>query len=152
MRILFVCLGNICRSPTAEGVFRQLIEWEGLAGRIEVDSAGTGHRQVGKSPDPRAVDAASRRGIELSGTARQVTYADWEAFDLVVAMDRQNRADLVRLFGSGAKVELLREFSRDDAPDVPDPYLGEGGYDEVLEIIERACGYLLEEVKPAIGS
>jgi protein-tyrosine phosphatase len=149
--MLFVCLGNICRSPTAEGVFRKLVEREGLADRIEVDSAGTGDRQVGKSPDPRAVEAASKRGVELNGTARQVTVADREAFDLIVAMDRQNRADLVRLFGSGAKVELLRDFSRDDAPDVPDPYLGEDGYDEVLEIIERACGCLLEEVKPAIG-
>lgn len=152
MRILFVCLGNICRSPTAEGVFRRLVERQGLADRIEVDSAGTGDWQVGKSPDPRAVEAASKRGIELNGTARQVTAADRDAFDLVVAMDRQNRADLVRLFGDGAMVELLRDFSRDDEPDVPDPYMGDDdGFTEALEIIDRACGCLLEEMMPAIG-
>ena len=97
-RILFVCLGNICRSPTAEGVMRRLVREEGLEGEIEVDSAGTGGWHVGAPPDERATDAARRRGTELAGAARRFDAGrDFERFDLILAMDAENRRDLLAL-------------------------------------------------------
>ncbi len=112
-----------------------------------VPATGRSARALIQGGRNRIVDA-----VRAERPARQVTVADRDAFDLVVAMDRQNRADLVRLFGDGAMVKLLRDFSRDDEPDVPDPYMGDDeGFVEALEIIDRACGCLLEEVRPAIG-
>jgi len=150
MRLLFVCLGNICRSPTAEGVMRALIAEAGLDGEIEVDSAGTGGWHVGDPPDPRAVAAARERGIELDGAARQVTPGDFFEFDLVIAMDRSNREDLLRMAPgpeAEAKVRLLREFGDGVEDDVPDPYYGGAdGFAEVVEIVERNCRALLDEV------
>src|SRR3954447_16701919 len=93
-RLLFVCLGNICRSPTAEGVMRRLVRERGLEARVDVESAGTGDWHAGEPPDPRAADAARRRGTDLGGAARQVTPADFEHFDLLLAMDRDNLRDL----------------------------------------------------------
>ncbi|HTU15696.1 MAG TPA: low molecular weight protein-tyrosine-phosphatase [Solirubrobacterales bacterium] len=150
MRVLFVCLGNICRSPTAEAVMRDLIEREGLAGEIEIDSAGTGDWHVGKSSDPRAIRAAATRGYEMTSRARQVSTADFEDFDLIVAMDRSNRDDLVALAGGDeSKVRLLRSYAGDPDPDVPDPYFGgEDGFEEVLDILERNCELLLAEIRP----
>src|ERR1700733_3945958 len=113
LRLLFVCLGNICRSPTAEGVMRALIEREGLDGSIQVESAGTGAWHVGSQPDRRASQAASNRGIVLEGTARQVRSDDFYDFDVLVAMDRENLSELRRLAPGEAereKVRLLREF------------------------------------------
>ena len=111
MRMLFVCLGNICRSPTAEGVMRALVNDAGLQGEVELDSAGTGAWHVGSSPDPRAVAAAGARGIALVGAARQVRPEDFEEFDLVLAMDRSNLRALRRLARAPrADVRLLREF------------------------------------------
>src|SRR4051812_7497057 len=113
MRLLFVCLGNICRSPTAEGVMRSLIVREGLEDEIELDSAGTGAWHVGSSPDRRARGAASARGIELAGHARQVQSEDFESFDLLLAMDRENASELramARDQQERSKVRLLREF------------------------------------------
>ena len=145
MRILFVCLGNICRSPTAEGVMRHLLRERGLEDEVEVESAGTGAWHVGSPPDDRATDAARNRGIALEGAARQVRPEDFEQFDLIVAMDRQNLRDLLDLAPDDearAKVRLLL----DDA-DVPDPYYGGGrGFDEVLDLVEEACEQLLDEV------
>jgi protein-tyrosine phosphatase len=151
LRILFVCLGNICRSPTAEAVLRGLVAEAGVAGEIEVESAGTGSWHVGDPPDPRAAAAAAERGVELAGVARAVDAADFESHDLIVAMDRSNRDALLRLAPDGAareKVRLLREFGEGVEADVPDPYYGgEEGFEEALEIIERCCAGLLDEVR-----
>src|SRR4051812_43030188 len=129
MRILFVCMGNICRSPTAEGVMRSLIREAGVEDRIEIDSAGTGGWHAGEPPDARAAEAAHRRGVTIEGAARQVVPEDFEAFDLIVAMDRENLRGLLAVAPDGeaaAKVRLLREFDPDASGDldVPDPYYG----------------------------
>jgi protein-tyrosine phosphatase len=150
MRILFVCLGNICRSPTAEAVMRSLTEEAGLADEITIDSAGTGDWHIGHPPDPRAVEAGSKRGLAVAGTARQVAPSDLENFDLIVAMDNSNRIDLIELAGEDdSRIRLLREFGGDEDPDVPDPYLGDDGFDEVVDLIERHCRALLLQVAPA---
>ncbi len=152
-RLLFVCLGNICRSPTAEGVMRSLVAQAGLQESIELDSAGTGAWHVGSSPDARAVAAARARGIALEGSARQVRPQDLDDFDLVLAMDRSNLCELRQLAGDErgqAKVRLLREFDPNaDQEDleVPDPYYGApGGFDEVLDLVQAACAGLLTQI------
>ncbi len=157
MRILFVCMGNICRSPTAEGVMRGLLRDRGLVDAVEVDSAGTGGWHAGERPDGRATAAAHRRGIALDGAARQVVAEDFERFDLLVAMDRENlRALLVQAPDEDAadKVRLLREFDPASAVasdlDVPDPYYGgERGFEHVLDLVGAACRGLLDELKAA---
>jgi len=153
MRILFVCMGNICRSPTAEGVMRSLLREQGLQSAVEVDSAGTGGWHLGDPPDTRATAAAARRGISLEGAARQVSPQDFDRFDLLVAMDRENLRNLLAIAPDAAareKVRLLREFdpaARGDL-DVPDPYYGGAdGFDEVLDLVEGACRGLLDEVR-----
>jgi protein-tyrosine phosphatase len=154
VRVLFVCLGNICRSPTAEGVMRALVQEAGLTGTIQLDSAGTGSWHVGSSPDARASAAARSRGIALEGVARQVKEEDFKDFDLIVAMDSSNLREL-RALASGeqerAKVRLLREFDPASAGagdlDVPDPYYGApGGFDEVLDLVQAACQCLLDQI------
>jgi protein-tyrosine phosphatase len=151
MRILFVCLGNICRSPTAEAVMRGLVAEAGLDGEVEVESAGTGSWHLGDPPDPRAVAAAAERGVELDGAARQVTEADFERFDLLIAMDRSNRDGLLRLApdeDARGRVRLLSDFGDGGPADVPDPYYGgEEGFAEVLGIVERRCTALLDEIR-----
>ena len=157
MRVLFVCMGNICRSPTAEGVMRALLRDEGLEDAIELDSAGTGGWHAGEPPDARATEVAGRRGIRLAGAARQVTPEDFERFDLLVAMDRENLAELLVLAPdeeAAEKVRLLREFdpaSRDAADlDVPDPYYGgPHGFERVLDLVTAACRGLLAELRAA---
>jgi protein-tyrosine phosphatase len=162
IRILFVCLGNICRSPTAEGVMRALVAEAGLEESIELDSAGTGGWHVGSPPDERATATARARGISLEGVARQVRRADFGDFDLILAMDHANLAELERLAPdeqAGGKVRLLREFdpagvaliasrrSPEDL-DVPDPYYGGSrGFEDVLDIVQAACVGLLEELR-----
>jgi protein-tyrosine phosphatase len=151
MRILFVCMGNICRSPTAEGVFRRLVEERAPDLDLEIDSAGTHDYHVGEPPDERAVAAASRRGIDLSRLrARQVEDADFERFDLLVAMDRLNRETLLERSpaGSHERIRLFMEFTgRRDVEDVPDPYYGGPlGFEQVLDLAEEAAAGLLEEV------
>lgn len=128
---------------------KDLIEQDGLTGKIEVDSAGTGAWHVGNPPDERATETAARRGITMNGAARQVTVSDFEDFDLIVAMDGSNHADLLDLSGGeNPKVRLLREIGGDDEADVPDPYYGgDDGFEEVLDIVERGCRALLEEVR-----
>jgi protein-tyrosine phosphatase len=155
MRLLFVCLGNICRSPTAEGTMRVLVQQAGLEGQVTLDSAGTGGWHVGDSPDRRAIAAARARGIELNGVAREVTRRDFDDFDLVLAMDRSNLSALRRLAPSDdarGKVRLLREFDPASAGaadlDVPDPYYGAaGGFDEVLDLVHAACAGLLDRIR-----
>ena len=154
-RLLFVCMGNICRSPTAEGVMRHLLREQGLEDEIQIDSAGTGGWHVGAPPDERATEAARRRGIALDGAARQVRASDFEDYDLLLAADRENLRHLRAIAPDDearAKVRLLREFDPDShgAPDldVPDPYYGgPGGFEEVLDLVEAACRGLLAEVR-----
>jgi protein-tyrosine phosphatase len=152
MRICFVCLGNICRSPTAEGVMRKLVQDAGLSDRVSVDSAGTGGWHVGETPDERSVEAAAQRGYELNHHARQFTAKDFDRFDLVLAMDRSNLQHLHAL-AAGRRtppIRLLRSFEpgAPDGAEVPDPYGGQGdAFDRVLDICERACRGLLEHVR-----
>lgn len=150
MRVLFVCLGNICRSPTAEGLMRGLVRDAGLDGQIEVESAGTAGYHVGDPPDSRSVAAAAERGVTLDSRARQVSEADFNGFDLLVAMDRSNYEELRALApndASEAKVVMLRDFDPDGPGDVPDPYYGgPDGFDRVLDIVERSCAALLEDI------
>lgn len=151
VRILFVCLGNICRSPTAEGVMRALILQRGLQAHVEVDSAGTGGWHVGESPDPRATAAARARGVPLGGSARQVRSQDFDEFDLILAMDRANERDLRGVAPdceSAAKVRLLREFDeRADSLEVPDPYYGgPDGFERVIDLVQAACLGVLDSL------
>jgi protein-tyrosine phosphatase len=151
MRILFVCMGNICRSPTAEGVFRRLVEERAPDLDLEIDSAGTHDYHVGEPPDRRAIAAASRRGIDLGRLrARQVEDADFERFDLIVAMDRLNRESLLERSPAGRheRIRLFMEFAgRREVEDVPDPYYGGPvGFEQVLDLAEDAAAGLLEEV------
>jgi len=149
-RILFVCMGNICRSPTAEGVMRALLDAAGADGAVELDSAGIGAWHVGEAPDRRSAAAAARRGIALEGSARQVRPRDFEDFDLILAMDGENLRALRALApdaAAAAKLRLLRDYDP-AAPagdrDVPDPYYGEGdGFETVLDQVDAACRGLL---------
>ncbi|MBL36053.1 MAG: protein-tyrosine-phosphatase [Oceanospirillaceae bacterium] len=151
MKVLFVCLGNICRSPTAEGVFRHKLRAAGLEGQVQVDSAGTGDWHVGKAPDSRTRQAAQRRGYDLSAQrARQVEVADFQRFDLILAMDQSNLRNLQALRPAGARAELDLYLRRFDLAldEVPDPYYGgEDGFEQVLDLIEQASDALLIEIK-----
>jgi protein-tyrosine phosphatase len=147
-RILFVCLGNICRSPMAEGVFRRVAEEEGLIDRFEIDSAGLGDWHIGQAPDHRAQKAARSRGVDISDqSARQVVDEDFERFDLLLVMDRSNYAELKALAPAKAHAKI-RPFL-DFAPhvgtsDVPDPFFGGAeGFDRALDLIEAASRGLL---------
>ncbi|HEY1547910.1 MAG TPA: low molecular weight protein-tyrosine-phosphatase [Kofleriaceae bacterium] len=145
MKILFVCLGNICRSPTAEAVMRVLAAEAGKA--VELDSAGTGGWHVGEAADPRARSVAARRGYPVDHRARQLTRDDFDRFDLILAMDRQNLADIEKLARGVERlprIALFRSYASDGA-DVPDPYAGgAAGFEHVVDICERACRGLLE--------
>ena len=151
MRVLFVCLGNICRSPTAEGVFRRELTAAGLSRRVEVDSCGVGSWHVGKAPDARAQQAASRRGIELGELrARQLCDADFEHFDYLLAMDHDNLAVLEarRPADCTAHLGLFLAFAGEPDRPVPDPYYGgEQGFEEVLDLIEAASRGLVADIR-----
>jgi protein-tyrosine phosphatase len=152
MRILFVCMGNICRSPTAEAVFREHVRRHAPELQVEIDSAGTHDYHVGEAPDPRAIKAAARRGLDLSGLrARQVEDADFERFDLILAMDRLNHVTLLERSPPERhpRIRLLLEFAADpQGLDVPDPYYGGAkGFDEVLDLVEEAAAGLLAELR-----
>lgn len=151
-RILFVCMGNICRSPTAEAVFREHVRRHAPELQFEIDSAGTHDYHVGEPPDPRALRAAARRGLDLSGLrARQVEPGDFERYDLILAMDRQNYEALraVSPPRRRARIRLLLEFAADPGrAEVPDPYYGgAAGFDEVLDLVEEAAAGLLAEIR-----
>jgi protein-tyrosine phosphatase len=139
-RILFVCLGNICRSPLAEGILRAMARDRP---EIEVDSAGTAAWHVGKAPDPRSVAIAARHGIDISSLrARQVSRDDFSRFDLILAMDDANLEDLRAIAPVGARAQLRRFLERD----VPDPYYGgESGFADVHAMLEQGCAALLAE-------
>lgn len=152
VKVLFVCTGNICRSPTAEGVFRRLVRQAGLEGRIATDSAGTHGYHVGEAPDPRSRKAAKARGIDLSDLrARQVTADDFRRFDYVLAMDRGHLTQLQRMTppDGRATVRLFLDYAP-AAPrrEVPDPYYGEGThFTEVLDLCEMGARGLLETIR-----
>jgi len=152
VRVLFICTGNICRSPTAEGVFRHLAAEAGHDAAIEADSVGLGGWHVGAPPDARAIEAAARRGIDLSGLrARQLTLADFDEFDLLLAMDRGHYRDLVGRAPQqhAAKVRMFMEAAHGtDAPSVPDPYYGAWtGFEQVLDMIEEGARAWLREIE-----
>ncbi|MGC1308856.1 MAG: low molecular weight protein-tyrosine-phosphatase [Phormidesmis sp.] len=153
-RLLFVCLGNICRSPSAENIMTHLIAQRQLGDRITCDSAGTAGYHVGSSPDRRMNAAAQRQGITLTGGARQFTAADFEAFDLILAMDRSNYRDILALDTGhqyADKVKLMCDFCRHHSDqEVPDPYYGgETGFDYVIDLLMDACEGLLEAYSPS---
>lgn len=148
--ILFVCLGNICRSPLAEGVFGDVVRAGGLSHRFRVDSAGIGAWHVGSAPDPRSIAVAARHGVDISGqAARKIAPADFEAFDVILGMDRSNVDDLKQLAGPrhGGKIGLYMEAALGARRDVPDPYFGgPDGFDDVYRMIREASGALAEKL------
>jgi protein-tyrosine phosphatase len=149
-RILFVCLGNICRSPAAEGVVQHLLAEAGLAEHVALDSAGTGAWHEGQPADRRMRQAAARRGIQLTSIARQVRPEDFERFDHIFAMDAANLSDLHALAPPAhrGKIRLFRDLDPDGPGDVPDPYYGgTDGFDQVLDIVTRAGHGLLAELR-----
>ena len=153
VRICFVCLGNICRSPLAEGVFSDLLKKEGLEDRILVDSAGTGNWHVGARADARMQATARSRGIELQSIAQQFEPGDFKHYDLVLAMDQSNHDSLEHM-GSGrladGKLRMFRSFDPQHNGDlnVPDPYYGgDQGFENVFEIVHRTCPQILDHIK-----
>ncbi|MEA5510397.1 low molecular weight protein-tyrosine-phosphatase [Crocosphaera sp. UHCC 0190] len=151
-KLLFVCLGNICRSPSAENIMNYLLKQQGLEHLIVCDSAGTSSYHVGASPDRRMRATAARRGIELLGSARQFDVSDFEKFDLILAMDRQNYQDILTLDGQNCyrdKVRLMCDFAtQSPEKEVPDPYYGgQEGFDRVIDLLLDACAGLLEEIR-----
>ena len=155
MKVLFVCLGNICRSPAAEGVFMHLLQERGLSDQFVVDSAGTGGWHVGSPADRRMQAAADRRGIQLPSRARQISRDDFSSFDLVLTMDDDNLAavqGLAREAGARATATIKPMLSysrRFNETEVPDPYYGgDAGFEHVLDLLEEACSNLLNELSP----
>ncbi len=149
LKVLMVCLGNICRSPTAHGILQKRLVDAGLDTLVSVDSAGTGDWHVGKAPDARATEAAAARNYDLAALrARQVTVDDFARFDYVLAMDNMNIADLCRLSPPEQvhKIQRLLDFVSSSVEEVPDPYFGgEDGFEYVLDLVEAACdGFLLQ--------
>lgn len=160
LHVCFVCLGNICRSPTAEGIFCDLVAKQGLQARYRIDSAGTGGWHVGASPDPRSRQEAKKHGIMLPSKARQFHADDFRDFDHIIAMDRTNLRDMLKLCPESdlsTKAKLLRDFdpkNENRAPlDVPDPYYGKvDGFSHVFEICRRSCQTLLETLESHRGA
>lgn len=158
--ILFICMGNICRSPLAEGVFLHLARKRGIADRFEVDSAGTGGWHAGEPPDPRATAVAEKHGVVLVSRARRVDPArDFSRFEYLIAMDRLNLRELKRLGAPEKQLHLLRRFDPataglpDTALEVPDPYYGgPDGFDAVFEMVRAACNGLLDKLSGRDGS
>jgi protein-tyrosine phosphatase len=150
-KLLFVCLGNICRSPSAENIMNHLVQEAGLGDRIECDSAGTSSYHIGSAPDRRMTVAARARGIDLVGRARQFERSDFEAFDLILAMDRDNYEAICALDRAGKyrdKVRLMCDFcTRHTLKEVPDPYYGgPEGFNQVIDLLMDACEGLLNYV------
>lgn len=151
IRVLFVCLGNICRSPLAESIFRHQIRERGVEEFFEVDSAGTAAYHIGRPPDARSVATAKARGVTVDGSGRQIEPRDLNRFDYVIVMDGENLADVERLerrSGGRARIHLLREWDAEDpGTDVPDPYYGgQRGFEDVHDIVERSSAALLDHL------
>ena len=152
VKVLFVCMGNICRSPTAHGVFRHLVEHNQLTDHIEIDSAGTHAYHVGNPPDSRSAATALERGIDLSDLrARQVTVDDFATYDYVIAMDRENHGNLMRLCPENyrERIHMFMDFTDDwSNAEVPDPYYGgASGFDRVFDMVESASVGLLAQIQ-----
>lgn len=152
INVLFVCLGNICRSPTAHGVFQQLVDDSGLTDYFDIDSAGTSGWHIGKKPDSRTMVAAKKRGYDLSGLrGRQVDVDDFEKYDYILAMDESNLQDLQALqpsHYSGVLTLFLNYFPESSHNEVPDPYYGgDKGFDMVLDLVEAASQGLLTTIR-----
>jgi protein-tyrosine phosphatase len=150
-RVLFVCMGNICRSPAGEGVMRALVTKAGVSSRVEIASAGTIGMHAGSLPDPRMREAAARRGYELVSRARQFVAADFEAFDLILTMDDDNRRNVLALATTPELRARVRSFcdfcQQHDDEAVPDPYYGGSqGFEHVLDLLEDGCEGLLAEI------
>ena len=155
IRVLFVCTGNICRAPTAEGVFRFMAETMGIGDRVMVDSAGIADYHIGEPPDERSVMAARNRGVDLSGQrARQLRPDDFEIFDFLVAMDQTHFSEMRRLCPDGDtdRIKLLLDYAPQvGTRDVPDPYYGAGdGFNYVLDLVEAGSAGLLQEIRDAL--
>lgn len=153
-KILFVCLGNICRSPAADGIFSALVERSGLAGSLVCDSCGTGDWHIGDLPDARMRAAGMRRGYHFTHRARRLTDSDYRDFDLILAMDSQNRSDILARAPGGFDVSKVKQFTDfcsgkfAEFPEVPDPYWsGDEGFDSVLDILENGCENLIRHLK-----
>jgi len=146
--LLFVCMGNICRSPLAANVFRHKIKQRGVADRFDIDSAGTGAWHVGEPPDPRVLQNAARHGVPMTGLARQVKREDFDRFDLLLCMDQANHDHLLRMGAPKNKTRLLLEFNPvSSVREVPDPYYGgDDGFETVYRLVEAACDALLVEL------
>lgn len=151
VKVLFVCLGNICRSPTAHGVFQQQVIEAGLGDIIQVESCGTGNWHSGESPDRRAAAAALKRGYDLSSLrARQVQREDFDRFHYILAMDRQNLAELEQMCPGAysGELTLFLDYGNSAINEVPDPYYGEGdGFERVLDLVEEASQQLLQHIQ-----
>ncbi|MDH6358437.1 low molecular weight protein-tyrosine-phosphatase [Parabacteroides sp. PF5-9] len=155
IKLLFVCLGNICRSPSAEAVMKKVVKEAGLEDRFEIDSAGTAAYHEGEMADQRMRTHASRRGYQLESISRPVRMDDFDHFDLIIGMDDQNITNLKRLapdLESQQKIHQMTEFSKVKTIDhVPDPYYGgASGFENVLDILEDACDGLLEQIKESL--
>ncbi|KAM5585282.1 hypothetical protein ABKV19_004594 [Rosa sericea] len=157
--VLFVCLGNICRSPAAEGVFTDLVKKRGLDSKFKIDSAGTINYHEGNQADPRMRAASKRRGIEITSLSRPIKLPDFRDFDVILAMDKQNRADILEAFNrwkfreplpedAYKKVKLMCSYcKKHDETEVPDPYYGgPQGFEKVLDLLEDACESLLDSI------
>ncbi|MDQ4128477.1 MAG: low molecular weight phosphotyrosine protein phosphatase [Actinomycetota bacterium] len=150
VRVLFICMGNICRSPLAQGVFEDVLRRENLDGEVHVDSAGTGHWHVGSPPDARALSAAALRGVDISSQrARQITPDDCRDFDYVLTMDEQNYRKVAALCQGSAVVRPFLDFAPDSPQrEVPDPYSGgPNEFEHVLDLVEEASEGLLDDIR-----
>jgi len=152
IKVLFVCLGNICRSPLAEAIFNHKIQQAGMDGHFEVDSCGTGNYHIGSQPDPRTLANARKNGIPINHVCRQLTASDLEYYDYILAMDNSNFNNIMRLRGAdkhSEKIALLRDFDPESKGlEVPDPYFGgEDGFQEVFEILDRSMYHFIEHVR-----
>lgn len=150
-KVLFVCLGNICRSPSAEGVFRFMVEKDNLIDRIEIDSCGTAAHHTGEPADPRMREHAQRRGYDLTSIARGIQREDFKNFDYIITMDNSNFNNVLHLAGDDHKHKVIKltDFCSDHPHDqVPDPYYGgPDGFELVLDLVEDGCRGLLEQIK-----
>jgi len=156
VKVLFVCLGNICRSPTAEGVFRKFVIDAGLSEAILIDSAGTHAYHIGEPPDRRAQETAARRGVDISALrGRRATATDLDEFDYVLAMDRENLHNLLAIAQDHhrQRIKLFLDFADDlEDKEVPDPYYGgPSGFDQVMDMIEEASAGLLADIRQKYG-
>lgn len=150
VRVLFVCMGNICRSPLAQGVFEEVLRREGLEGEVEVDSAGTGHWHVGSPPDERARNSARLRSLDLSNQrARQIKAGDCDSFDYILTMDEENYRAVAALCQGNATIRPFLDFAADSpVREVPDPYYGgPEGFEHVLDLVEEASEGLLQDIR-----